>query len=146
MGKKKRTFIDKKKAETYHLVRRSQRDVGGYFDEETGEPLDVPKEFILLPDAPTHDRLTTTTTSVAKKSSSTTDVNQHPQQPNQSKDPLYRAKHQLHSAGLLDEYDYEQHFKDIFSGVSGKFSTALRNSRSQPSKSFIPAKIDPIVR
>lgn len=137
MGKKKRTFIDKKKAETYHLVRRSQRDVGGYFDEETGEPLDVPKEFILLPDAPTHDRLTTTTTSVAKKSSSTIDANHHPQQPNPSKDPLYRAKHQLHSAGLLDEYDYEQHFKPITG--SGVFLSSQDAPMPVPQRSlYVP--------
>ena len=56
MGKKK-PFINKKTASTYHMVRRSQRDVGGYYDELTGEPVDVPSEFILMPSPETERKL-----------------------------------------------------------------------------------------
>jgi len=113
MGKKKKkSFIDKKKAETYHLVRRSQRDVGGYFDEETGEPLDIPREFVLLPSSTNkrqgnqqqqiHDsyvpNFSTTNSSVCKTACD---------------DPLSQARQQLSEAGLLDEYDYENHMKPI---------------------------------
>ena len=56
MGKKK-PFIDKKNASVYHLVRRSNRDVGGQYDEETGEPLDVPREFVLMPTAETQRKI-----------------------------------------------------------------------------------------
>ena len=45
MGRKK---INKKDAAVYHLVRRSQRDVGGYMDKE-GQPIDMPSDFVLIP-------------------------------------------------------------------------------------------------
>ena len=43
MGKKTRPFIDKKTASVYHVVRRSQRDVG---TEATAETL---SDFVLMP-------------------------------------------------------------------------------------------------
>eukprot|EP00566_Odontella_aurita_P021830 CAMPEP_0113552080 /NCGR_PEP_ID=MMETSP0015_2-20120614/14871_1 /TAXON_ID=2838 /ORGANISM="Odontella" /LENGTH=235 /DNA_ID=CAMNT_0000453023 /DNA_START=72 /DNA_END=776 /DNA_ORIENTATION=- /assembly_acc=CAM_ASM_000160 len=51
MGKKK-PFIDRKSASTYHVVRRSQRDVGGEYivDDSTGEVVEgVPSDFVLMP-------------------------------------------------------------------------------------------------
>jgi len=108
MGKKKRPFIDKKKAENYTLVRRSQRDVGGYFDEETGEPLDIPREFVLLPSSnkkqPTKKNLNVP---------HVTDNNDVKPAANTGDDVLSRAREQLTQAGLLDEYDYDSHLKPI---------------------------------
>mmetsp|Transcript_15681 Transcript_15681/g.22342 ORF Transcript_15681/g.22342 Transcript_15681/m.22342 type:complete len:492 (-) Transcript_15681:385-1860(-) len=47
MGRSKnvKPFIDKKNAATFHLVRRSQRDVIGHMDDSDG----VPNEFVLMP-------------------------------------------------------------------------------------------------
>jgi len=132
MGRKKKSFIDKKQAETYHLVRRSQRDVGGYFDEETGEPLDIPKEFILLPDNPSHHRLkpTSSTASAAVGNAVGSGGDDGLQETNANEDALTRAKRQLHSAGLLDEYDYTQHMKPITG--SGVFLPPPSSSSTTP--------------
>eukprot|EP00568_Trieres_chinensis_P004378 CAMPEP_0183303270 /NCGR_PEP_ID=MMETSP0160_2-20130417/8778_1 /TAXON_ID=2839 ORGANISM="Odontella Sinensis, Strain Grunow 1884" /NCGR_SAMPLE_ID=MMETSP0160_2 /ASSEMBLY_ACC=CAM_ASM_000250 /LENGTH=102 /DNA_ID=CAMNT_0025466157 /DNA_START=124 /DNA_END=428 /DNA_ORIENTATION=- len=51
MGKKK-PFIDRKNSSTYHVVRRSQRDVGGYGDgndDDDGDGPTVPSDFVLMP-------------------------------------------------------------------------------------------------
>jgi len=56
MPRKKKPFLNKKEASTFHVVRRSQRDVGGYFDED-GNPLDVPEDFLLVPTPDTQRRL-----------------------------------------------------------------------------------------
>ena len=50
MGRKK---FNKKDAAVYHLVRRSQRDVGGYINDK-GQPIDMPSDFVLIP---SHDTL-----------------------------------------------------------------------------------------
>ena len=137
MGKKK-PFIDKKNSSTYHIVRRSQRDVGGYYDESTGEAKDVPSEFLLMP------------------SPDTLKKQQQQQQHHQGKDGaetgdssrayvdkssglMSKMKNKLGEAGLLDdEYDYERHMKPItgsgvyFSGSHGGVDTraALGDARA----------------
>ena len=101
MGKKK-PFIDKKTASTFHVVRRSQRDVGGYFDEN-GVPLDMPQEFILMPSSPgTQQRLQSTRPSLPSSTNSTSNTSSWD-----------KAKMQLKQAGLMDDYDYDQHTRPI---------------------------------
>jgi protein LTV1 len=122
MGKKK-PFIDKKNASVYHLVRRSQRDVGGYYDEQTGEPLDVPREFVLMPTPETQEKI-----HKLKQKQSTYSVDQvYDRQEDDddddamnghgltmtAQDALARAKARLQAANLVDDYDYERHMMPI---------------------------------
>jgi len=111
MGKTKKKFIDKKTASTYHLLHRSQRDVAG--GDDSGGMVLWPSS--LNNKAETDERVlsghSTTMTSIQE---------------------------QVASAGLVDDYDYEQHLKPITgSGIildsSGKPSTenALQDPRAR---------------
>jgi len=131
MGKKK-PFIDKKNASTYHLVRRSQQDVGGYFDEETGEALDVPREFVLMPSVETQEK-------IEKQKNTRFGVPGNIPEETFDMDPrdaLTRAKMQLEAANLVDEYDYERHMMPItgdgvFFGASGERCDPANDVRAQ---------------
>lgn len=139
MGKKK-PFIDKKTADTYHLFRRSTRDVGGHYDEE-GNPLDIPREFTLVPTPDTERRHLQKQQEEQRQKLQQLPTKQLPTLPEGPIDqvpanPLTRIKQQLQQANLLDDYDYEQHMKPI--SDSGHYipaaTTAQPNlsARSQP--------------
>ena len=120
MGKKK-PFIDKKNSSTYHIVRRSQRDVGGYYDESTGEAKDVPSEFLLMPSPETLKKQEQQQWKVERVDSSRGGAEK-----STSSGVLSKLKSKLGEAGLLDEeYDYDRHMKPItgsgvyFSGANG---------------------------
>uniref|UniRef100_A0A7S2R514 Protein LTV1 homolog n=1 Tax=Eucampia antarctica TaxID=49252 RepID=A0A7S2R514_9STRA len=129
---KKKPFIDKKNASTYHIVRRSQRDVGGYYDDSTGELNDLPSDFLLMP----------TPETVKKQQQENNTIQQDGNREEEEKKPtvlLNKMKSKLDQAGLLDEdYNYDRHMKPItgsgvyFSGDSGKLDTraALGDARA----------------
>lgn len=129
MGKKK-PFINKKTAQHYSVVRRSQRDVGGYYDED-GSIRDIPTDTVLMP--------TNLPPSSSKKSAGMSGMsgvetsfgrgglNSIQEEPNnQKKDGFQQAKTQLQQAGLVDDYDYDRHVKPMtgtgvfISGSTGK--------------------------
>ena len=124
-------FIDKKNASVYHLVRRSERDIGGYYDEE-GNPLDVPRNFVMMPTEETAAKL--------KKRQEELEKQQYQQQKERMMqhiaegqgfenephpdDVLARAKQMLAAADLVDEYDYDKHMlpitgSGVFYGATG---------------------------
>jgi len=95
MGKKK-SFIDKKNSSTYHVLYRSQRDVGG--EEEDGH--DGPPGVILWPN-PENNPLT----------------NEMVLKPTKSSNKLVNAITENKDLDINDivedEYDYERHMKPI---------------------------------
>ena len=106
-----RTKFNKKDAAVYHLVRRSQGDVGGYMDEE-GKPIDAPSDFVLIPSEDTLKR------AEAKKQQHVlaNDDNANGGVNNEeinADDALTRAKNKLAEANLIDDYDYDQHMQPI---------------------------------
>jgi len=107
---KKKAFIDKKNSSTYHLVRRSQRDVGGYYDEN-GEVLDVPKDFVLMPTQETQQKIDDLKQE-AKYEQQEQKI-QAIQEEHKKEDSLARARAQLKQVGLVDDYDYDQHVMPI---------------------------------
>ena len=111
---KSKPFIDKKNASVYHLVRRSNRDVGGYYDEN-GEPLDVPRDFVLMPSAETQtkiDRHKEETLQLAAQQKLQT-ANGNNNADGDANDALSRAKAQLKAHNLVDDYDYGKHMMPI---------------------------------
>lgn len=110
MGKKK-SFIDRSKASTFHLLHRSQRDVA----EDHLEEGDVNSSGMIL--WPTDGKLPT-----SSQSGQSTSLGS------------WRAK--LSAAGLLEE-DTNRYVKEIstdgvFLGIGGKVADASLNARSQP--------------
>ena len=157
---KKKAFIDKKNSSTYHLVRRSQRDVGGYYDEETGEVLDVPKDFVLMPTQETQQKIDDLKfedqqqaklarqelklqqiqeqhEQLAREEESNQKQQQQQQQEEsiQKQDAFTRARAQLKQFDLVDDYDYDQHVMPITG--NGVFVSKDGN-RSDPSKTIDP--------
>ncbi len=113
MGRKK---FNKKDAAVYHLVRRSQRDVGGYFDEE-GKPIDMPSDFVLIPSEDTLKRAEMKkeqhVLSERKKIVNNHHHNHNNDDDDDDDDPLTRARKKLTQANLVDDYDYDKHMKPI---------------------------------
>jgi protein LTV1 len=143
MGKKK-PFIDKKNASVYHLVRRSNRDVGGQYDEETGEPLDVPREFVLMPTAETQRKIDHRKQTQAEMQSQAT---LQESGTGSADDALALAKAQLKAANLIDDYDYDKHMMPItgsgvFYGKEGKQHDPSNDYRSQN----IPIPMEPVIK
>mmetsp|Transcript_3850 Transcript_3850/g.8441 ORF Transcript_3850/g.8441 Transcript_3850/m.8441 type:complete len:608 (+) Transcript_3850:93-1916(+) len=122
MGKKK-PFIDKKTASVYHVVRRSQRDVG---TEATSETL---SDFVLMPSPDNAAREERRHNETAAKAVETASVaspgsnNNLTTNNNKRKVDFETLKSQITAAGLLDTTSttYTQHTKPI-----------------QPSGTFIP--------
>ena len=105
MGKSKKPFIDKKNASTYHLLHRSQRDVAGAEDGE------VETGVILWP-SPSNNEATDRKVLTGSKRGE-----------GEGEDSALGVwKEELSRAGLVDEYDYDQHLKPITGG--GKFLDA----------------------
>lgn len=127
MGRKK---FNKKDAAVYHLVRRSQRDVGGYFDDK-GQPIDMPSDFVLIPSSETLKRAELNQKKhVLAEADADADVG-HDNRDNQNnqeeeKDAFLRAKKKLALANLVDDYDYDQHMKPI-SGTGTFIQSNLSN-------------------
>ncbi|KAL3779353.1 hypothetical protein HJC23_007483 [Cyclotella cryptica] len=115
MGKKK-PFIDKKTASVYHVVRRSQRDVG---TEATAETL---SDFVLMADPENEKR--------AEIRRRQDERENHTRRPDKAKGPVdfTALKSHLSAAGLLDETatTYSKYTKPI-SG-SGVFITVDESS------------------
>eukprot|EP00978_Attheya_sp_CCMP212_P021302 scaffold62017_cov51-Attheya_sp.AAC.4 len=122
MGKKK-PFIDRKNSTTYHVVHRSQRDMGAV-DPETGETV---SESVLMPSGSLRQ--------------------QQPSSIPEEGEALGGAvkmdgiKNRIVQAGLLadeETYDYNKHMQPItgsgvfFSGASGHLADANRDPRSKP--------------
>ena len=106
MGKKK-PFIDKKNASVYHVVRRSQRDVG---TEATAETL---SDFVLMP-SPNNSNSNSNNidSSISNNDASTAST----RNPNPKKKVDFQTlKSQIAAAGLLDETakTYSQYTKPI---------------------------------
>jgi protein LTV1 len=120
-SKKKKSFIDKKNASTYHLMHRSQRDVGGAVGGD--EMDDVPMSdggMILWPgpsNLPTTDR-------AVLHSSNAEEVNR-----------MTAWRNQLARAGLLDDNEHERFLKPITG--EGVFLPA------QPGRAVVPIVIAP---
>lgn len=139
---KKKPFIDKKNASTYHLVRRSNRDVGGYYDEETGEALDVPREFVLMPTPETQRKIDQRQMMKNNAMPSSIPEDQADVDPN---DALAMAKMQLTAANLVDDYDYGRHMMPItgsgvFLGADGERYDPTSDIRSKS------APIEPVIK
>lgn len=117
MGKNKKKFIDKKKASTYHLMHRSQRDVGGEVEgEEVGNG-----GMILWPEPDNNPEIDDL---VLFSGSDNVDT-------------MREWRHKLSQVGLLDEQD-EQYLKPItgtgtFLDASGKVSNAVDDIRFKSS-------------
>jgi len=142
---KKKPFIDKKNSSTYHIVRRSQRDVGGYYDESTGEMNDMPSQFLLVPTPdtvkkhqPPQSQSQSLSSSVEEPSSTAAAASSA----SSSSKLFHTMKSKLGDAGLLledgEEYNYERHMQPItgsgvyFSGDSGRMDNraALADARA----------------
>lgn len=154
MGKNKKPFIDKKNASTYHVVRRSMRDVGGHLDEETGEMNDVPSDFVLMP-APKNSAATNQLIlggrgaaggagrssgggGAASAANASQDKEAASPRPPHQTGTMSKLQRKIASAGLLDDdYDYDQHMKPItgtgifFSGETGHVADATGDIRSK---------------
>ena len=133
MGKSKKPFIDKKNSSKYHLLYRSQRDVADSNDETVGAGT------ILWP-AQSNNKETDQKVLLASTGSS-------------GKDPedatLSSWKQQLKSAGLVDDYDYEQHMKPITgtgtffgSKQAEKGQTVAASARSQDVRDVVVQEVD----
>lgn len=130
MGKKK-PFIDKKNASTYHLLHRSQRDVGGGGGDNDATAAEPNEDRILWPTEPqnlvTTDRAvlfgssssrgSVTAAAAASTTTTTTDGNHHDINHNHhqtiGKDAMSAWRSQLQQVGLLDDTDYEKYLKPI---------------------------------
>lgn len=109
MGKKK-SFIDKQKSSTFHLLHRSQRDVAG---DGSG--------VVLWPGPENNQK---TNEKVLQGQTDHLD------------NKLDQWKDQLADVGLVDEYDYEKHMKPItgsgdFFGKDGHRVDGLNDARAQ---------------
>ena len=113
MGKTKKPFIDKRNASTYHLLYRSQRDVAGADDGEPGSGV------ILWP-SPNNNQVTDNKVLFGS--------NRGQGEGEDSAMGVWREE--LSRAGLVDEYDYEQHLKPITGG--GRFLDADANRDVNP--------------
>jgi len=132
MGKSKKPFIDKKNSSTYHLLYRSQRDVAGADDKETGDA-----RVVLWP-SPGNSKTTDREVLLGESSGSG----------NGGENTLQVWKSQLSQAGLVDDYDYEKHMKPItgtgiFFEVSGKRgANALSDIRNMDVQEDIVKEVD----
>lgn len=138
MGKKK-SFIDKNASSTYHVVRRSMRDVTHIGPD--GEAAEVPSDFVLMP-SPSNRAETDSRVLGRGAGSSVLAAADSTQAPaSQPSSVMSKLQRKIASAGLLeDTYDYDRHLLPItgtgvfFSGESGHIADAARDSRSRDVK------------
>ncbi|EED86782.1 predicted protein [Thalassiosira pseudonana CCMP1335] len=123
MGKKK-PFIDKKSASVFHVVRRSQRDVGV---EATAETL---SDFVLMPSPDNEKRAAAAASNTnATSATATTASKQH----KKASVDFTALKSQLSAAGLLDQTatTYSKYTKPIQGGgtfISSSDATSSDNT------------------
>jgi len=103
MGKTKKPFIDKKKASTYHLLYRSQRDVANVENESSAEG------GVVLWPSPDNNKETDQKILIgnSKNRDSNSDLNKA------NENTLSSLKNKLAEAGLVDDFEYEKHTKPI---------------------------------
>jgi len=111
---KKKPFIDKKSASVYHVVRRSQRDVG---TEATSETL---SDFVLMPSPDNNDKrqkTTTTSTTTSVTSISREEYNDIKRNPKSNKIDFTTIKNHIQKTNLHDTQSstYSQYTKPISS-------------------------------
>jgi len=128
MGKTKKPFIDKKKASSYHLLYRSQRDIAGADDENNGGNAGV----ILWP-SPFNNRETDEQVLLGKKGENI-NVTQI------KDDTLSEWKNQLSEAGLVDNFQFEKHTKPITG--EGQYYASNAANMSGSSKKKVNAMLD----
>ena len=105
MGKTKKPFIDKKKSSTYHLLHRSQRDVAGADDNESG----VGSGVVLWP-SPNNNSETDQKVLIGNQKIQESDDSDG----KESNDNTFSSwKNKLAEVGLVDDFDYEKHTKPI---------------------------------
>lgn len=114
MGKTKRKFVDKKTASTYHLMHRSQRDVGG----EVLDGAEVGTGGMVLWPGPNNDP----------------EIDRRVLMAEEEQDKMREWRQKLAAVGLLDEYD-EQFLKPItgtgtFLSANGKLESAFSDPRT----------------
>jgi len=130
MGKNKKPFIDKKKASTYHLLYRSQRDVT---DAGTEDENENGNGGVILWPSPNNKRETDIQVLLGKKGTNKEDVRE------MKDDTLSVWKSQLSGAGLVDDFDYEKHTKPM----TGEGQYFVANTATKgTSKKEIDAMID----
>jgi len=102
MGKTKKSFIDKKKSSTYHLIYRSQRDVADADNESGGDGV------VLWP-SPNNNKETDRKVLIGNNK-----ILDSESKSKDSKDTtLSTWKNKLSEAGLVDDFDYEKYTKPI---------------------------------
>ena len=135
MGKKK-PFIDKKNSSTYHILHRSQRDVGGGDDDEDGVA-GTEGGTILWP-SPHNNKETDAKVLLGKQSGDSSD--------NDGSSKLKQFGNQLAQIGLVDDYDYEKHLKPIgggdYFGSDGKRASDKADLRSKPIEEEMINEVD----
>ena len=139
MPSKKKPFLSKKDALTYHIVRRSQRDVGRYFENESGRPIDASNEFTLVPTSDTKCKLeekdelrrSSAALLIAPTRSHEDGTND---EEDTDPDPLRKAKTDLHQAGLIDTCDYNSHLRSITG--TGVYFSNITNAVASPNCAF----------
>lgn len=99
MVKPKKPFIDKKKATTYQLIHRSQRDVAP--DRDDADPKEN-NRMILWPQHPPTSSSTSPSHDDPTSATTTTESND-----------IATWKNQLAAMGVLDETDHEQYLRPI---------------------------------
>lgn len=113
MGKTKKPFIDKKNASTYHLLYRSQRDVADG-DADNGSESGNNSGVVLWP-SPNNNPETDEKILLGKKGVRVIEDG-----------ALSQWKNQLSEAGLVDDFDYEEHTKPI-TGTGQYFANNTKN-------------------
>ena len=138
MGKKK-SFIDKNASSTYHVVRRSMRDVTHIGPD--GEAAEVPSDFVLMPSPSNRAETDSRVLGRGAGSSVLAAVDSTQAPASQPSSVMSKLQRKIASAGLLeDTYDYDRHLLPItgtgvfFSGESGHIADAARDSRSRDVK------------
>eukprot|EP00536_Pseudo-nitzschia_multiseries_P007405 jgi/Psemu1/195658/e_gw1.175.45.1 len=139
MGKTKKPFIDKKKASTYHVLYRSQRDVAGAdIEGDSGEG------GVVLWPSPNNNKETDKKVLLASASSASASDG--------TDKTRVSWKDQLAEVGLVDDFDYEKHTKPIkgdgqyFSNTTmdtnKKEIDAMLNARAMDVKDEIVQEVD----
>mmetsp|Transcript_1875 Transcript_1875/g.4130 ORF Transcript_1875/g.4130 Transcript_1875/m.4130 type:complete len:572 (-) Transcript_1875:242-1957(-) len=132
MGKTKKPFIDKKKASTYHVLYRSQRDVADADVEGGGEG------GIVLWPSPNNNKETDRKVLLAMSAKDEVKVSDSGE--TELKDgTLTSWKDQLAEVGLVDDFDYEKHTKPI-KGDGQFFSNTTMNTNKKELDAMVNAR------
>lgn len=147
MGRKKKSFIDKQNASTYHLVRRSQRDIE-LMDDDEGKEGGVPKDYVLMPSP--HNKknyaLDYNNNNKNEKGEEEEESSSGPEKQKQ-KSAFQILGDKLRDYGLAEsDYNYSQHTRTISnSGVfmSAPSSSSNNNNNTQRRGVKLDPTLDP---